>query len=254
MASELESDLRDTVDLGKNWLVDFNAEKTQLVSFDRSNNNDSIDVKMGGSILEEKSSFNMLGLTFSSKLDWVSYIISIAKTASKRSGALIRSMKFLSPEVALYLYKSTICPCMEYCCHIWAGAPSCYLELLDKLQKRICRIVGHLLAASLELLAYRRNVASLSLFYRYYFGRCSSELAQLVPLPFSRGRSTRYSDRLHDFSVTIPRCYKDVYVNSFFPRTVKLWNSLPVECFLLTYDLSGFKSRIIRHPLTVGSF
>ena len=111
-----------------------------------------------------------------------------------------------------------------------------------------------LLLASLEPLAHRRNVASLSLFYRYYFGRCSSELAQLVPLPYSRGRSTRYSDRLHDFSVTIPRCYKDVYVNSFIPRTARLWNSLPIECFPLTYDLSGFKSRINRYLLTVGSF
>ena len=62
-----------------------------------------IDVKMFGSILEEKSSFKMLGLTFSSKLDWGSYIISIVKTASKKIGALIRSMQFLSPEVALYL-------------------------------------------------------------------------------------------------------------------------------------------------------
>ena len=209
---------------------------------------------MGGSILEDKSSFKMLGLTFSFKLDWGSYIISIAKTASKKIGALIRSMKFLSPEVALYLYKSTTCPCMEYCCHVWAGAPSCNLDLLDKLQKRICKIVGPSLAASLEPLAHRRNVASLSLFYRNYFGRCSSELAQVVPLPFSRGRSTRYSDRLHDFPVTIPRCYKDVYVNNFFPRTAKLWNSLPIECFPLIYDLSGFKFRINRHLLTAGSF
>ena len=54
LASELEPDLRDTVDWGKKWLFDFNAGKTQLVSFDRSNNNGSIDVKMGGSILEEK--------------------------------------------------------------------------------------------------------------------------------------------------------------------------------------------------------
>ena len=254
LTSELESDLQDTVDWGKKWLVDFNAGKTELVTFDRSNNNGSIDVKMVGSILEEKSSFKMLGLTFSSKLDWGSYIFSIAKTASKKIGALIRSMKFLSPEVTLYLYKSTIRPCMEYCCHVWAGAPSCYLDLLDKLQKQICRILGPSLAASLEPLAHRRNVASLSLFYRYYFGRCSSELAQLVPLPFSRGRSTHYSDTLHDFSVTIPRCYKDVYVNSFFPRTAKLWNSLPIECFPLTYDLSGFKFRINRHLLTVGSF
>ena len=174
LASELEYDLRDTVDWGKKWLVDFNAGKTQLVSFDRSNNNGSIDVKMGGSFLEEKSSFKMLGLTFTSKLDWGSYIISIAKTASKRIGALMCSMKFLSPEVALYLYKSTIRPCMEYCCHVWAGAPNCYLDLLDKLQKRICRIVGPSLAPSLEPLAHCRIVASLSLFYRYYFCRCSS--------------------------------------------------------------------------------
>ena len=206
---------------------------------------------MNGSVLEEKSSFKILGLTFSSKLDWGAYIIS-HKTASKKTGALIRFIKFLSPEVALYLYKSTILPCMEYCCYVWAGAPSWYLKLLDKLQKRICRTVGPSVAAYLESLAHRRNVASLSLFYRYYSGRCSSELTQLVPLPFSRGRSTHYSDRLHDFCVTIPRCYKDVYVNSFFPHIARLWNSLPIECFPLTYNLDGFKSRINRHLL--GSF
>ena len=141
---------------------------------------------------------------------------------------------------------------MEYCFHVWAGDPSCYLELLDRLRKRIWRTVGPSVAASLKPLAHSRNVANLSVFYRYYFDICSSELAQLVPLPFSRDRSTRYSDRLHDFSVTIPRRYKDVYVNSFFPRTVRLCNSLPIECSPLTYDLSGFKSRIHKHLLTVG--
>ena len=198
LASELESDLQDTVDWGKKWLVDFNAGKIPLVSFDRSNNV-SVAVKVDGSVFDKKSSFKMLGFTSSSKLDWVSYIISIAKTVSKKIGALIRSMKFLSPEVALYRYKSTMRPCMEHCCDVWAGAPSFYLELLETLQKRISRTVGPSLAASLEPLAHRRNVVSLSLSYRHYFGRCSSELAQLVPLPFSRGRSTRYSDRLHDF-------------------------------------------------------
>ena len=101
---------------------------------------------------------NLLGLTFSCKLDWGFYIISIAKTASKKTRALIRSMKFLSPEVALYLYKSTIRLCMEYCCHVWAGAPSCFLELLYKLQKRVCKTLGPSLASSLEPLAHCRNV------------------------------------------------------------------------------------------------
>ena len=106
----------------------------KLNSFEWSNSSGAIDVKMNGPFLEEKSSFKMLGLTFSSRLDQGFYIICIAKTASNKIGALIRSMKFLSPEVALYLYKSS---CMEYCCHVWTCAPISCLELLNKLQKRI---------------------------------------------------------------------------------------------------------------------
>ena len=71
--------------------------------------------------------------------------------------------------------------------HVWAGAPSCYLELLDRLQKRMHKTFSPSLAASLEPLIHRQNVASLSLLYRHYLGRCSSKLAQLVSLPFSRG-------------------------------------------------------------------
>ena len=52
LASELESDLQDTVDWGRNWLVDFSAGKTQPVSFDRSNNTGAIDVKMDGSVFK----------------------------------------------------------------------------------------------------------------------------------------------------------------------------------------------------------
>ena len=118
----------------------------------------------------------------------------------------------------------------------------------------MCRTVGPSLAVSLEPLAHCQNVASLSFFFRLYIGRCSSEKAQLVPLPYSQGRSTRYSGILHDFYVVIPKCYKDVYVNSFFPCTASFWNSLPIECLSLTYYLNGFKSRINRHLLTVGSF
>ena len=116
-------------------------------------------------VLAEKLSFKMLGLTFSSKLEWSSYIISIAKIAYKKIGALIRSMKFLSSEAALYLYKSTIRPCMKYCCHVWAGASSCYLKLLDMLQKRYTGLTVLNLMSLLNRWLIR-NVASLSLFHK----------------------------------------------------------------------------------------
>ena len=128
----------------------FNAGKTQHVSIDQSNNTVAIDAKMVESVLEKKSPFQMLGLSFSSKLDWNVY------------------------------------------CYVY-GSSSKYCQLK---------------------------------FYTYYFGRFSSELAPLVWLPYSWGRSTCYSDRLHDFSGTNRGCYKGVYVNSFFHCIAKLCNSL----------------------------
>ena len=58
------------MELGEKWLADFKAVETLLVPFDQSNNIGFINVKVDGSVLEEKSSFKMLGLTFFSKLDW----------------------------------------------------------------------------------------------------------------------------------------------------------------------------------------
>ena len=80
--------------------------------------------------------------------------------------------------------------------------------MLDKLKKWVCRTVGLSLVVSLEPLVHRQNVVSLRFFYRCYFDKCSSELAELVPLPYSCGRSTPNSSRLPDFSVTISRCYQ----------------------------------------------
>ena len=89
------------MDWSRNWPVDFNAGKIQFDSLHPSHNTGAIDVKMHGFVFEKKPSLKMLGLAFSSRLDWGS------KTASKKIGALIRSMRFLSPEVALYPHKST---------------------------------------------------------------------------------------------------------------------------------------------------
>ena len=111
LASKLEPDLRDTVDWGKKWLINFNAGKTKLASFYWSKNSGAIDVKMDGSALEEKSSFKMLG--FLSLLNWIwALTLSLLLKLSPKIGTLICSMKFLSPEDALRLYKSTIHPCM----------------------------------------------------------------------------------------------------------------------------------------------
>lgn len=92
----------------------------------------------------------------------------------------------------LYLYKSTSNLCKEYCCCVWAGTFNCFLGILDKLQKWIYRVFGCKLAASYESLAYGRNVTTL-FFVGFTIG---VKLVKLVFLPFSRRKSTRYSNKL----------------------------------------------------------
>ena len=181
-AAELQDDLRGIVEWGNRWRVTFNATKTKLLSFHRHRDPFLVPVEMNGIELPEKSSFRLLGLTFTPNMDWKHYIQNIAMASSRKVGSLYRSQRFLTPETILHLYKSTIRPCMEYCSHLWAGAPKSQgLNLLDRVQKRIVNLVGSELSANLQPLSHRRDVASLSLFYKYYHGNCSSELADLVP-------------------------------------------------------------------------
>ena len=109
-------------------------------------------------------------------------------------GPFIRFMKFLSADVGLYLYKSAIQPCMEYYYRVWGGTLLVATCMQNLHVKQLCRTVGPTVAAFFEPLVYLRNV-----------GRCSSELVELVRLPYSRWRSTRYSNGFCDFSVTVPR-------------------------------------------------
>ena len=143
----------------KGLLADFSAGKLQEVLFDRSFNNGAVVVKMNGSVLEEKSSFEMLGLF--SLLNWIGALtlfLLLKLPPRKLEPWLVLWSFFL---LRLQCLCKTIRPCMEYCCPVGTGTSNCYLNLLGKLQKRICRTVGPSLAAPLEVFFSRGYSVSL---------------------------------------------------------------------------------------------
>ncbi|XP_065667569.1 uncharacterized protein LOC136087880 [Hydra vulgaris] len=138
---------------------------------------------------------------------------------------------------------------MEYCCHIWGGSSKDALSLLGA--KTHCK---HSWTCSCsQPLPHRCNVAFLSLFHKYYNG--SKELMSLVPSTKIHYRVTRYSTKSHTFSVAVPKCSKNSYSSSFFPRTSVIWNSLPSSCFPDSYNFQFFKSFVNRYlALQTSSF
>ena len=163
---------------------------------------------MGPLTLPEVSDFRLLGLDISTNVSWERYISGIAKSAFMRVGCLYRAMFLhVPPDAILYLYKITIHPLMEYCCHIWDGAPACHLSLLDRVQKRIVNLVGEELGSSLQPLSHRRSVASLCLFYRYFHGKCATSVSDLVPPARVFKRETRLSVCSHPYTLALLRTY-----------------------------------------------
>ena len=246
LANRIERDLSLVSEWGQQWLVAFNSKKTKLLSVNRYRQAENIPVSMNNCKLAESSGIRLLGLTISNDLSWNEYVKDIAKKAAMKVGSMYRGRKFLTPESILHLYKSTIRPKMENCCHLWAGASASVLSLLDRIQKRVANIIGPELACKLQPLSLRRDVASLSLLYRYFHGRCSSELSSLVPPLKTFNRRTRLSTNSHPLTLSVPVSEKSFYSRSFFPRTATLWNSLSPSCFPSEYNLHSFKSRVNR--------
>jgi len=245
-ANLLTNDLSKIVQWGNDNLVEFNASKThKLLISNRRDVDEFPSVHMNDVIIEKESSLSMLGVTIDNKLSYKKHINSIATSAAHKLGFLFRSKSYFTPSQRLTLYKSQIRPVLEYCSHVFAGAPDNSLKILDGIQRKAIRLIDDpILTTNLQSLAHCQAVGSLSLFYRYYFGLCSSELQKIVPQPIVYRKTTRKATNLNPFLVSVDRCRTSSHASSFIPRTAALWNKLPQDVFPPTRNLQQFKSRI----------
>src|ERR1700755_1804677 len=153
---------------------------------------------------------------------------------------------FFSPPQLLALYRGVVRPCMEYASHILGG--STHTAILEKVESRAFRLINSpALTNFLQSLSSRRIVASLSLYYRYYNGHCSSELSRHIPPPLRRARATRLSTQSHPFSAQLSDPRLNRYVHSYMYSTGKVWNTLPSSVFPTSFDLHTFKRRVSGH-------
>ncbi|RVE45343.1 hypothetical protein evm_010048 [Chilo suppressalis] len=227
---------------GTRNLVEFNAKKTQACAFTAKTSSFLPLPSLQGTTLPLQSNISMLGMEVRSDLNPKNYIETVIKTASRKLGVLNKVRRFFTPDQLCLLYKTQVRSCVEYCSHLWDGSAKYLLDALDRLQRRAIRIIGdEEVTKHLEPLQLRRDVASLSAFYRLYHGECSEELFSLIPpSPFLQ-RTTRAGLRCHRLTVaTIPTRTKK-FGDSFLCRTIRKWNALPAHVFPPSYNLGSFK-------------
>ena len=121
-------------------------------------------------------------------------------------------------------------------------------SLPDRVESKAIRLIGDpSLTSTLDPLSLRHKVASLSLFYRYYFGHYSDELAACIPPPMARPHSTRQATFAHNYCVELSNARINRFSDGCFPTTSRLWNSLPSFVFLASFNLHSFKRQVYHH-------
>ena len=200
MSSTINSGLQSISEWRTRNLVKFNTSKTQLLTISLSNTPSNYPIIFEDSEILPLNSINILGLQISSSLSWRDHIVQIAML--QKNWGFSFSVNNILILLLFKLYTGFIRPCLEYCSHIWGSSP--YTSLLDRVESKAIRLIGDpSLTSTLDPLSLRRKVASLSFFYRYYFGHCSDELAACVPPPMAQSRSTRQATFAHNYCVEL---------------------------------------------------
>ena len=200
-------------------------------------------------VIEQSDALDVLGMKIQCDVRWTKHVFNVSKEAFKCLGFLKRCKKYFTPSDLLSIYTTYIRPKMEYNSHIWAGAPKSSLELLDRVQRRAMVMIGDSSVSNpVVSLEHRRNVGCVSLFYRYFHGVCSSDIRGLIPDVRMFVRDTRLSRSSHPFVVEWPAGRTTHYrMNSFFARTIPMWNRLPADIFPANCDMQKFKANVNKH-------
>jgi hypothetical protein len=242
MVESLNADLVGIERWGRENRVQFNAAKTQTCLFSHKIHQEPIELRMSGAILEGSSSLDILGIHLNDKLIWREHVLGVVRNASRRLGFLRRCKRYFSSLNLADIYKAYIRPLLEYNSHLWIGAPPSTTLLVDRIQRRAIRLIGDSrITDKLDSLEHRRNVGALTLFYRYFHGRCSAEISSIMPPVRVHPRATRQAINAHPFAVDNSFCRTVKFRGTFIAHTSTIWNSLPPTVFPITYNPSLFK-------------
>ena len=236
------------------WLVSFSNSKTKsLILSNKTDSNQNPRLTFNNSLIEETNCHSYLGLIFSNNLKWSEHIESISATARKRLNMMLPLKYKLDRKTLQTMYQSFVKPVMEYGISVWGGSYDCDINKLEKINCDGMRLITGAPAGSNSSKLYRdTNLpsiretytrAALIMFYKMVNKLTPNNLGRLIPThnPGSTGYNLRNIGDLHNVHTRL-----DVHERSFFPRAIKLWNSLPCD-IKKSQSLSAFKASLSKH-------
>ena len=232
----LQDDLNSLGQWESDWQMKFNVAKCHSMRVTRHLHSNQIhfNYSLHQRTLEQAQSAKYLGINITDNVEWGQHVSEISSKVTKILGFLRRNLALAPRHTKEVAYQTLVRPQLEYTAPIWHPYNETESKKVEKVQmtaaRRVCRrwhntssvddMFNELDWPSLE---DRRPKSSLTFFYKIHSGTVSLDKDEyLTPAP-----RLSYTKSSHDSQYTRYMSYSDALKNSFFPRTIPLWNSLP---------------------------
>jgi hypothetical protein len=233
-ADTLNQDLVKIAEWGVRWKVKFNENKTELLNYTRGID-DSFPLVLGSTQLDDVTHHKHLGITLQNNFKWDFHIKALIDKITTLISCL-KSYKYrFSRKTLETLYKSYVLPILDYGDIIWDNCTDSLANSLEDLHLDALRtITGSVRGTSHQKLYQESGFCSLKerrqrhkiMFYKKIsLGFYPDYLTNLLPPLVS---SYNPYHRRRPLERQTPLCKTELYRNSFFPSTTKLYNELPL--------------------------
>jgi hypothetical protein len=222
----LQNDLTALERWERDWSMEFNPDKCEVLRITRKKNPIIFPYLLHGTELKSTDAAKYLGVTISKDLNWSPHINNVTSKAKNSLRFIRRNVKTNNKEIKTKAYNTYVRPQLEYCSsvwHPWQKTLTRKIEMINRLAARyVCNnydytsSVSHMIKTlNWQTLEQRRHQTSLIVFYKIKYNLVNVDHHHLTP--------TR------NLSYLIPHSRTQYFSNSFFPRTIRLWNTLPSQ-------------------------
>ena len=230
----LQEDLDRVAQWCHTWRMNLNTDKTKVLSVSRNKYFDDPEYRIGGEILEVTDKISVLGVSINNKLKWNDHVSKLCAKTNSDVRFINRVLHDASPRTREVVFNALVKSKLDYCNTVWDPSVGYLVDELEKVQRRGARMVfGDFRRDSCvteminrlewQPLQITRRERRLGLFYKIYHGETILDPGDYIGDPDYMGR--------HDHSKKVKRfqCERDVWAESFFPRTIRDWNDLDEE-------------------------